>query len=213
MVSNRIKTIASLVDAKDSILDIGTDHALLPIFLIKNNIVSIADGSDISNKVLSNAKENVFKYNLEDKINLYLSDGVKQIDISKYNTLIITGMGFSTIKSIIDNADLKHIDKLIIQSNNNLDELRKYLNEISFSIVDEICLKDKDINYNIIVSHKGKQSLSEQEYMCGIYKNDNKWYYQENFANILSIIEKVTDKSKKDNLSKILSYYKEYISR
>ncbi len=213
MVSNRIKTIASLVDAKDSILDIGTDHALLPIFLIKNNIVSIADGSDISNKVLSNAKENVFKYNLEDKINLYLSDGVKQIDISKYNTLIITGMGFSTIKSIIDNADLKHIDKLIIQSNNNLDELRKYLNEISFSIVDETCLKDKDINYDIIVSHKGKQSLSEQEYMCGIYKNDNKWYYQENLENILSIIEKVTDKSKKDNLKKILSYYKEYISR
>lgn len=213
MVSNRIKTIASLVDAKDSILDIGTDHALLPIFLIKNNIVSIADGSDISNKVLSNAKENVFKYNLEDRINLYLSDGVKQIDISKYNTLIITGMGFSTIKSIIDNADLKHIDKLIIQSNNNLDELRKYLNEISFSIVDEICLKDKDINYDIIVSHKGKQSLSEQEYMCGIYKNDNKWYYQENLENILSIIEKVTDKSKKDNLKKISSYYKEYISR
>lgn len=213
MVSNRIKTIASLVDAKDSILDIGTDHALLPIFLIKNNIVSIADGSDISNKVLSNAKENVFKYNLEDKINLYLSDGVKQIDISKYNTLIITGMGFSTIKSIIDNADLKHIDKLIIQSNNNLDELRKYLNEISFSIVDETCLKDKDINYDIIVSHKGKQTLSEQEYMCGIYKSDNKWYYQENLENILSIIEKVTDKSKKDNLKKILSYYKEYISR
>lgn len=213
MVSNRIKTIASLVDAKDSILDIGTDHALLPIFLIKNNIVSVADGSDISNKVLSNAKENVFKYNLEDKINLYLSDGVKQIDISKYNTLIITGMGFSTIKSIIDNADLKYIDKLIIQSNNNLDELRKYLNEISFSIVDEICLKDRDINYDIIVSHKGKQSLSEQEYMCGIYKNDNKWYYQENLENIQSIIEKVTDKSKKDNLEKILSYYKEYISR
>jgi tRNA (adenine22-N1)-methyltransferase len=213
MVSNRIKTIASLVDAKDSILDIGTDHALLPIFLIKNNIISIADGSDISNKVLSNAKENVFKYNLEDKINLYLSDGVKQIDISKYNTLIITGMGFSTIKNIIDNADLKHIDKLIIQSNNNLDELRKYLNEISFSIVDETCLKDKDINYDIIVSHKGKQSLSEQEYMCGIYKNDNKWYYQENLDNILSIIEKVTDKSKKDNLKKISSYYKEYISR
>ena len=213
MVSNRIKAIASLVDAKDTILDIGTDHALLPIFLIKNNIVSIADGSDISNKVLSNAKENVFKYNLEDKINLYLSDGVKQIDISKYNTLIITGMGFSTIKSIIDNADLKHIDKLIIQSNNNLDELRKYLNEISFSIVDETCLKDKDINYDIIVCHKGKQSLSEQEYACGIYKNDNKWYYQENLENILSIIEKVTDKSKKDNLKKILSYYKEYISR
>ena len=213
MVSNRIKTIASLVDAKDSILDIGTDHALLPIFLIKNNIVSIADGSDISNKVLSNAKENVFKYNLEDKINLYLSDGVKQIDISKYNTLIITGMGFSTIKSIIDNADLKHIDKLIIQSNNNLDELRKYLNEISFSIVDETCLKDKDINYDIIVAHKGKQYLSEQEYACGIYKNDNKWYYQENLENILSIIEKVTDKSKKENSIKILSYYKEYISR
>ena len=52
MTSKRIKFIASLVDTKDKVLDVGTDHALLPIYLIKNNITEVADGSDISKIVL-----------------------------------------------------------------------------------------------------------------------------------------------------------------
>ena len=34
----RIETLASLVDKDAYVLDIGTDHAYLPIYLYKNNI-------------------------------------------------------------------------------------------------------------------------------------------------------------------------------
>ena len=42
MVSKRLKFISSLINKDDKILDIGTDHALLPIYLVKNNITDIA---------------------------------------------------------------------------------------------------------------------------------------------------------------------------
>ena len=212
-LDDRMQACAALVREGAKLVDVGTDHALLPIYLIKNNIVALADGSDISKNVLNNAIENVAKYNLEDKINLYLSDGTKAIDISKYNTLVITGMGFTTIKGIIDNTNLEHINKLIIQSNNNLNELRMYMSKISYRISDEVCLKDKGINYSIIKYVKGKEKLSKQECLCGKYKESNKWFYKENLNNINKIIDKVTDKKKIKELNKLISYYNDYISK
>lgn len=210
MVSKRIKTIISLINEDDKILDIGTDHALIPIYLIRNNITKVADGSDISNNVLINAKENIIKANLDNKINLFLSDGVKNIDTSKYNTFIITGMGFTTIKNILSLANLNNIKKLIIQSNNDLFELRKYLNEINYKLDKEVCLKDKRINYTIICASKGKELLSEQELYCGKFDKENIWYYQEIIQHFKKIYPKITDTSKKNLLLKIISYFEEY---
>ena len=106
MISKRIKYISSFIDKDDKVLDIGTDHALLPIYLYENNITNLVDGSDISDKVLENAKQNISNHKLDNKICLYLSDGTKNIDVAKYNTFVITGMGFYTIKNILDNSNL-----------------------------------------------------------------------------------------------------------
>ena len=38
-LSLRLKTIASLINKEDIVWDVGSDHALLPIFLIKNKII------------------------------------------------------------------------------------------------------------------------------------------------------------------------------
>ena len=213
MYSLRMKTIASLIKKEDKVLDIGTDHALIPIYLIKNNLVSLADGSDISKAVLQGAINNVKNASLEDKIKLYLSDGVISIDTSIYNTFIITGMGFSTIKSILDNATLNNIEKLIIQSNNNLYDLRKYINKLGYKITDEICLKDKNITYNIIKFEKGKETLTDQELNCGKFDSKNIWSYKEELEILENILNKVTDKIRKEEIKVLISYYKEYISK
>ena len=215
MISKRIKTIASLLDSDDTILDVGTDHALLPIYLIKNNIVNIADGSDISENVLINAKENVSKNNLNRRINLFLSDGVKAVDISKYNVLVIAGMGFNTIKNILDNANLKNIQKLIIQTNNDYAEFRKYIIEKDFKIESEICLKDKKINYIIFKLSKGSQELSNEEINCGIYCENNKWFYKENINSLRRILKNIpsNNEDKINQINYLISVYDSYISK
>lgn len=212
MISKRIKYIASLIDKNDKILDVGTDHALLPIYLIKNNIVKVADGSDISANVVDNAINNIKNLNLNNKINIYLSDGLKNIDLNKYNTLIICGMGFNTIKKILDEKQISNIEKLIIQSNNNNDLNRKYLNSINYKIVSDIYLMDKHKIYNILVLKKGIQKLSDNEYLYGIYNADNQWFYNEELKKLRAIENNIPEEKKSIFKSRI-NCLENYISK
>ena len=97
-------------------------------------------------------------YDLEDKIKITVSDGLKNIDIPLNNTIVICGMGTNTILNIIKNSDLKKIDNLIIQSNNDLYLLRKTLVRLGFYIKQEINLEDKKKYYTIIKLKKGKRN-------------------------------------------------------
>lgn len=212
MVSNRIKFIASLINKEDKVLDIGTDHALLPIYLVKNNLCEIADGTDISNEVLKNANNNLLKYNLEKKIKLYCSYGINDIDVSNYNTFVICGMGFFTIKSILDNKKISSINKMIIQSNNNHEELRRYMNSIGYKILNDYYIMDKNKPYLILLVEKGKQKLSDKEYVCGLYNLSNNWYYKYITRKYNSILKKMPD-SKKSNIEKYIKYFNSYLSK
>lgn len=211
MISKRIKFIASLIKKDDKVLDVGTDHALLPIYLIKNNLAYIADGSDISSEVLKNAKKNLNRYGLDNKINLYHSDGISDININNYNTLVITGMGFYTIKDILSNKKLTSINKMIIQSNNNHEDMRRFLNSIGYKIDNDYYILDKGKPYLIICATKGKQKLSDKEYICGLYDTNNIWYYKYISKKYINILKKLPD-NESSNLNIYLKYYEEYLT-
>ena len=56
-LSNRLKSIASLVTNEDIIADIGCDHAYLDIYLVKNKIIDKAYVSDVNYSALNNGFE------------------------------------------------------------------------------------------------------------------------------------------------------------
>ena len=215
MVSKRIKLIASLLDKDDKVLDVGTDHALLPIYLVKNKLVAKVDASDISSVVLSNAKKNVTKFKYENDINLYLSDGLKSIDIKKYNTLVIAGMGFHTIEDILKSNSLENINKLIIQTNNNYEDFRKFISTINFHIKKEVTIIDKKIAYIIFVLKQGRKDISDEELVCGIYSKDNREYYKNELKKLKSILEKLpkSNEIEINKISKQIDVYESYLTR
>lgn len=215
MVSRRIQLIASLLDKSDIALDVGTDHALLPIYLKKHNMVSKIDASDVSSKVLETAINNVKIAGYENDIDLYLSDGVKSVDVLKYNTLIICGMGFHTIKDILSNAELSSVSKMIIQTNNNYDLMRKFILSIGYMIYKEFWICENGIDYLIFLIHKGKQKLSDDEINCGIYNEENKNYYKKEVKKLEDLISEIPALliNKRNYIQNIIDVYKSYISR
>ncbi len=160
----RIKTIASLVDKDSKLVDIGTDHGYLPIYLYENEITKNVTGSDISSNALKFAKANFEKHNLSDKIKLIVSDGFKNLD-EKYDTAVISGMGTDTIKKILNIDNIPN--KLIISSHKNVDELRLFMNEKGYKIIKEIVLQENDIFYDIIKYEKGNEILNKYELLVG----------------------------------------------
>lgn len=166
-LTKRLNAIVSLIDECTNVIDVGCDHALLDIYLTLNN-KNKCIASDINENALKGAKNNIKKYNLEEKIKVIVSDGLKNIDIPSNNTIVICGMGTNTILNIIKTNDINKIDSLIIQSNNDLYLLRKSLVNLGFYIEKEINLEDKNKYYTIIKLKKGKRKYNHFEYYYGI---------------------------------------------
>ena len=79
-LSKRLSVIASFVLKDAVIADIGCDHALLDIYLSKNNIIKKSLAIDITKGALNQADKNIKLYNAKN-IETRLSDGFEKIDI------------------------------------------------------------------------------------------------------------------------------------
>lgn len=186
---NRIKAIASLVDNDALVVDIGTDHAYLPIYLYENDITKNIVASDISSNALLFAKNNLEKHNLRGKIKLVVSDGFINLD-ECFDIAIISGVGTETIKKILDNEVLPN--KLILSSHKNVSNLREYMFKIGYKIEKEIIVYENNIYYNIIKYVKGKDNLSKYDLLVGLSNDIN---YKKHLLNkYKEIYEKSHDK-------------------
>lgn len=191
-LTKRLNEIVSLIDEGTNVIDIGCDHALLDIYLTlnkKNKCIA----ADINKNALESAIKNINKYNLEKEIKTLISDGLKNIDIPSNNTIVICGMGTNTILNIIKNSDIKKIDNLIIQSNNDLYRLRKEVTKLGFYINKERNIEDKNKYYTIIKFKKGYKKYSFFEYQYGI-NLENKIYIKYLINKNEKIINKLPNK-------------------
>lgn len=169
-LSNRLQAIATLVDVKAKVIDVGCDHAYLDIYLTLNNDNKCI-ASDINENALNIAKNNIKKYNLTDKIETKLTNGLSNIKVDKNDNIVISGMGTHTILDILKTNNLS--DTLIISSNNNIDVLRKEVIELGYYIDSEIFIIDKNKPYIIIKFKKGIKKYKKIDYIFGpILKNN-----------------------------------------
>lgn len=198
-ISKRLRVIGDLVKDNSFILDIGCDHALLDIYVVKNkkNIKAIA--SDINEKPLKIARENIKKYDAKN-IKITKKDGLESYE-EGVDTIILSGLGSKTIVSILkkDKDILTKIDKLIISSNNDYLFLRKSICDLGFKIEEEQIIIDKNKYYPIIVFTKGKEKYNSFELKYGpvLLKNKDKVfkdYLKLNKKKLLKIYNSLSNK-------------------
>jgi tRNA (adenine22-N1)-methyltransferase len=166
----RLALIASKVRKGKIICDIGTDHAYLPVFLVKSGISPFAIAADVRVGPLQKAKQTIGKYDAFDKVKTVLSNGFSEIDKNSFDDAIIAGMGGELIAEILKAAPfLKERDRtLILQPMTSAYELRKYLTENDFEILDEEIAKEDEKLYNVMVAKAGKtKNYSEIDFVFG----------------------------------------------
>ena len=176
-LSKRLQTIADFVKKGAVVADIGTDHAHIPIYLIKNNIISKAYACDINNGPLEKAKENINYYGVKN-IELRLSNGLEKLKTGEADTLIIAGMGGELITDILERGRI-FFDaerKLILSPHTKTDEVRKYLLSNGFEITKEDMCIDEGKFYTVMEAvYIGKTfSYTNGELLFGKYLIDNK---------------------------------------
>ena len=151
-ISRRLKLIADLVTPGGVAADIGTDHALVPLYLLKEGRVSKAIAVDVSKDCLKKAQEAVEKYGLEGRLDPRLSDGLEKLKPSEADSIIISGMGGILMTNILqkDIGITKSAKELILSPHRDADLVRGFLDENDFNIVYDGVILDKKKNYCVI---------------------------------------------------------------
>ncbi|MBQ4354745.1 MAG: Nif3-like dinuclear metal center hexameric protein [Clostridia bacterium] len=140
-LDDRLLSAASFVRQGAVAADIGTDHAYLPVYLLQNKIARSAIASDINTGPLERAKASAERYGIRENITFCRSDGLQDIDLvsAGVTDIVICGMGGELIARILDaspyvrNADIH----LILQPMTAADDLRAYLDQNGFAVLDE----------------------------------------------------------------------------
>jgi tRNA (adenine22-N1)-methyltransferase len=177
-LSKRLSVIAKYIESNDKVIDIGCDHALLDIYLSKEKQLKKIIASDIVKHSIDIAKLNIDKYKANN-IELRCGNGLEVLKESDdINTIIISGMGYQKIIEILSNVEQYNITKIIIQSNNYPNIIRKYIIKHSFFIEKEELVKEKSKIYTVIVFKKGIKRYSNKELEIGpiILKNKGVLY-------------------------------------
>ena len=185
-MNKKLNTIASFIDKDDVVIDIGCDHAYLAIYLKKNNLCRDVYASDINCNALNIARKNIEEAHLN--ITAYLSDGFQNVDLPHVNTSVIAGVGASTIKDIMKYAPT-HVNKFIISSNNNHDELRKYLYQNKYYIQKEVVINEKGKYYVIMLVTRVPVKESRLSLKYG--KSMNQKYFQYLLDKEIDILSKI----------------------
>ncbi len=139
-LSPRLSAAASLVKGGGIVADIGTDHGYLPIYLIQSGKNERAIAADIGKMPLENAAKSVAEYDLAEKIELRLSDGLNSFRENEVDEIVFAGMGGTLIAEKLNETPWIKNKNLhfVFQPQSRAEDLREFLFLNGFEIGKEI---------------------------------------------------------------------------
>ena len=171
VLSPRLRLIADVVPPCDCAADIGTDHAYLPVYLIRQNRCRNAIATDLRPGPLKRAEATLCRFHTEGKIALRLGSGAEILHPGEADVIVVAGMGGLVMGEMLrTSADVFAAAKQIIfQPMTAVSELRQAISENGFSITDEYLAKEDTTLYHILVVASMPESVpySEEELVFG----------------------------------------------
>lgn len=168
-LDGRLASAAGLVRQGARFADIGTDHAHLPLALLREGRIERAVCSDINRGPLESAMTNAREAGFFDRIKFVLTDGAAALADDGITDIAICGMGGELIAEIIEKAPfLKDRSvRLILQPMSRQGVLRAFLAGCGFEIINEVYSYSQGKYYvTICAEYTGKcreLSLYERE--------------------------------------------------
>ena len=170
MISKRLELVASFVPQGTILLDVGSDHAYLPIELVERGQIEGAIAGEVVEGPYQYEGKNVEAHGLKEKIQVRLANGLATFEeTDQVSVITIAGMGGRLIARILEEGlyKLANVGRLILQPNNREDDLRIWLQDNGFQIVAESILEEAGKFYEILVVEVGQMKLSASDVRFG----------------------------------------------
>ncbi|WP_214511690.1 tRNA (adenine(22)-N(1))-methyltransferase [Pseudomonas brassicacearum] len=170
-LSMRLERVAAHIPAGARLADIGSDHAYLPVALLRRGAIAMAVAGEVALTPFRAAERTVGENGLEQQISVRLANGLASIEPEDGITAIsLCGMGGETIRDILDSgkARLSGQERLILQPNGGEQPLRQWLMENDYRILCEEVLRENRFYYEIIVAERtGPVTYTAEELYFG----------------------------------------------
>lgn len=163
----RLQAVADLIPNGAAVADIGTDHAYLPVWLLREGKIRRAIAADLREGPLDRAKLTAKEYGCRENIAFRLCDGLSGILPEEADTVVIAGMGGETIAAILEASPWINSKDytLILQPMSAQNDLRSWLWRNGFDVVKERIICEGEKLYNILLVNYGESrpmSLAEE---------------------------------------------------
>ena len=136
-----MRFITEMLGSCGCVADIGTDHGLIPIYMVLSGMAEKAILSDIAKGPLARAEENLALYcdPSDDRFSLRLGAGLDSLEPAEADGIIIAGMGGETIAEILsESPDIaRSAKRLVLQPRTKCSLLRRWLDSEGYSITEE----------------------------------------------------------------------------
>ncbi|MNO21532.1 tRNA (adenine(22)-N(1))-methyltransferase [compost metagenome] len=167
-LSARLQQIADRLPSGCRLADIGSDHALLPVYAVQSGIASSAIAGEVNEGPFEAASRQVAEAGLMSKVQVRKGDGLAVIDQGEADTITIAGMGGALIASILaaGSDKLAGVKRLVLQPNVGEDIVRRWLFEHGWYLLEEFILEEDGKIYEILtaVSDSDAAALNESLY-------------------------------------------------
>ena len=211
-LSQRLSSVASMVTAGNCLADVGTDHGYVPIYLYERNVIPRAIAMDVNKGPLERATLHIAESGMKEAIETRLSDGLAALKPGEADSVVIAGMGGPLIIRILSaypevTASLK---ELILQPQSEIPEVRMWLYEQGYEIVEEHMVFEDGKYYPMFKAVKNSQAekLTDLEYKFGKLsvleeKSVLKAYLVREIANKQTILKKLNEENTEKSRNRI----------
>ncbi|MBO8171372.1 MAG: tRNA (adenine-N(1))-methyltransferase [Bacillaceae bacterium] len=156
-ISRRLQTVAQYVPDGFRLADIGTDHAYLPIYLVRSGRIPSAVAGEVHQGPYQAARGQVEKYGLSSRIDVRLGDGLAVLKKGEADAVTIAGMGGALMVRILEDGrtQLENVRCLVLQPNVGEYLVRQWLMEHGWELTAESIIEEDGQIYEILAATPG----------------------------------------------------------
>lgn len=155
-LSKRLSAVAACIPAGAAVIDVGTDHGLIPVYLAQNGLSRRIIASDINKGPLQSAKTLVRETGTGESIRLFVRDGLNGFSRANADCVVIAGMGGENMAAILAAAPwTKEAVTLVLQPQSKGEVLRAFLIENGYEITSETLVSDAGRIYPVLTARGG----------------------------------------------------------
>ena len=140
-------------------IDIGSDHALLPIHLVVEGRCDTALARDLREGPVAVARRNIARSRTSDRISTEVADGLEGLVCGPDDVIVIAGLGGLETADILERslASARSAAAVVLQPMKSLPDLRAFLLDHSFVIEREEISFDAGRYYGVLRCRAGRE--------------------------------------------------------